>query len=147
MDFIFGLPKSLHGNNGIWTIVGTFKKQAHLILVKKTIKLHHMANLFIQHIFKYHGMPSSIVFDRDPCMTSLFWKGLFEDLGAKLNFSLAYHPQTDGQSEIANLTILNLLKNYVGNVSQKDQWEIFLPSRVSKLWDEGKKYMNMLYFS
>ena len=68
-------------------------------------------------------MPSSIVSDRDPRMKSLFWKGLFENLGTKLNFSLAYHPQTDGQSEIANLTILDPLKNYVGDVSHKDQWE------------------------
>ena len=63
MDFIFGLPKSLHGNNGIWTIVEKFSKQAHFIPVKKTIKPHHMANLFIAQIFKYHGLPKSIIFD------------------------------------------------------------------------------------
>ena len=127
MDFIFGLPRSIHGNIGIWTIVDRFSKQAHFILVKKTIKAHHMENLFITHIFKYYGMPSSIVSDRDPRMTSLFWKRLFENLGTKLNFSSAYHPQTDGQSEIANLTILDLLKSYVGDVSHKDQWEKHLP--------------------
>ena len=74
MDFIFGLPKSLHGNTGIWTIVDRFSKQAHFIPVKKTIKAPHMANLFIAHIFKYHGLQKSIVSDRDPCLTSLFWK-------------------------------------------------------------------------
>ena len=79
-----------------------FSKQAHFVPVKKTIKAHHMTMLFISQIFKYHGMPSSIVFDRDPRMTSLFWQGLFKNLGTKLNISLAYHPQTDGQSEIAN---------------------------------------------
>ena len=72
-------------------------------------------------------MPSSIVSDRDPRMTSLFWKGLFENLGTKLNFSSAYHPQTDGQSEIANLTILDLLKTYVDGVDQRGQWEKYLP--------------------
>ena len=82
-----------------------------------------MATLFISQVFKYHGMPMSIVFDRDPRMTSLFWKGLFENLGTKLNFSLAYHPKTDGQSEIVISTILDLLKNYVGEVAQKAQWE------------------------
>ena len=60
-------------------------------------------------------------------MTSNFWKGLFENLGTRLNFSLAYHPQTDGQSEIANLTILDLLKAYVTEVDQRDQWEKYLP--------------------
>ncbi|MCO5568036.1 hypothetical protein L7F22_021732 [Adiantum nelumboides] len=127
MDFIFGLPKSIHGNTGIGTIVDRFSKQAHFIPVKKTIKAHQMATLFISQIFKYHGLPSSVVSDRDPRMTSNFWKGLFENLGTRLNFSSAYHPQTDGQSEIANLTILDLLKSYVTEVDQRSQWEKYLP--------------------
>ncbi|MCO5547639.1 hypothetical protein L7F22_001090 [Adiantum nelumboides] len=106
MDFIFGLPKSIHGNTGIWTIVDRFSKQAHFIPVKKTIKAHQMATLFISQIFKYH---------------------LFENLGTRLNFSSAYHPQTDGQSEIANLMILDLLKSYVTEVDQRSQWEKYLP--------------------
>ncbi|MCO5562378.1 hypothetical protein L7F22_016005 [Adiantum nelumboides] len=60
-------------------------------------------------------------------MTSNFWKGLFENLSTRLNFSSAYHPQTDGQSEIANLTILDLLKSYVTEVDQRSQWEEYLP--------------------
>ena len=60
-------------------------------------------------------------------MTSLFWRGLFENLGTQLNFSLAYHPQTDGQSEIVNLVILDLLKCYVNEVDQRNQWEKYLP--------------------
>ncbi|MCO5589327.1 hypothetical protein L7F22_043293 [Adiantum nelumboides] len=127
MDFIFGLPKSIHGNMGIWTIVDSFSKQAHFIPVKKTIKAHQMATLFISQIFKYHGLPTSIVSDRDPRMTSNFWKGLFENLGTRLNFSSAYHPQMDGQSEIANLTILDLQKSYVTEVDQRSQWEKYLP--------------------
>ncbi|MCO5553453.1 hypothetical protein L7F22_006974 [Adiantum nelumboides] len=60
-------------------------------------------------------------------MTSLFWHGLFENLGTKLNFSSAYHPQTDGQSEIANSIVLDLLKSYVQEVAQSNQWEKYLP--------------------
>ena len=86
-----------------------------------------MARLCISQIFKYHRLPTSIVSDRDPKVTRLFWKGLFDNLGTKLNFSLAYHPQTDGQSEIANLTILDLLKNYVDCIDQRGQWEKYLP--------------------
>ena len=127
MDFIFGLPKSIQGNTGIWIIVDRFSKQAHFLPVKKTIKAKHMANMFMFHIFKHHGLPSSIISDRDPRMTSLFWKGLFENLGTKLNFSSAYHPQTDGQSEILNSIVLDLLKSYVGEVAQRNQWEQYLP--------------------
>ena len=72
MDFIFGLPKSMQGNTGIWTIVDRFSKQAHFITVKRTIKAHQMATLFISQIFKYHGLPTSIVSDRDSRMTSNF---------------------------------------------------------------------------
>lgn len=61
MDFIFGLPKSIHVNTSIWTIVDRFSKQAHFIPAKKIIKAHHMDNLFISQIFKYHGLPKSIV--------------------------------------------------------------------------------------
>ena len=86
-----------------------------------------MANLFMFHIFKHHGLPSSIISDRDPRMTSLFWRGLFENLGTKLNFSSAYHPKTDGQSEILNSIVLDLLESYVGEVAQGNQWEQCLP--------------------
>ena len=92
MYFIFVLPNSRQGNMGIWTILDRFSKQAHFIPVKKTINAHDMARIFISQIFKYHGLPSSIVLDRDPIMTSLFWKGLFEKFGTRLNFSLACHP-------------------------------------------------------
>ena len=73
-------------------IVNQFSKQYHFILVIETIKSQHMANLFMAHIFKYHGFPKSIVSDRDPRMTSLFWQGLATNVGTKLNFSSAYHP-------------------------------------------------------
>ncbi|MCO5610536.1 hypothetical protein L7F22_064775 [Adiantum nelumboides] len=126
----------LHGNRlcitrslreKIWKIVDRFSKQAHFIPVKKTIGAYQMATLFISQIFKYHGLPMSIVSDRDPRMTINFRKDLFENLGTRLNFSSAYHPHTDGQSEIANLTILDLLKAYVTEVDQFSQWEKYLP--------------------
>ena len=70
-------------------------------------------------------MPSAIVGDRDPRTTSLFWQALFENMGTQLKFSSAYHPQTDGQSEIANSTVLDLLKCYVSD--QRTDWEKYLP--------------------
>ena len=72
MDFIFGLPKSQQSNNGIWTIVDRFSKQAHFIPVKKKIKPHHMSKLVMNHIFKHHTFPKAIILDKDPRMKSLF---------------------------------------------------------------------------
>ncbi|MCO5563900.1 hypothetical protein L7F22_017551 [Adiantum nelumboides] len=113
------------GNDGIWTIICRFSKQAHFIPIRKKIKPDQMACLFMSNIFKYHGMPQSIVSDRDPHMTSLFWIGLFENMGTTLKFSSSFHPQTDGQSEEANSTVLDLLKCYVSE--HKGKWEQYLP--------------------
>ena len=82
-----------------------------------------MATLFISQVFKYHGLPKSFVSNR----YKSYWKGLFKNLGKKLNFSLAYHPQAYGQSNIANLAIIDLLKAYVMDVDQEDQWVKYLP--------------------
>ena len=92
MDFIFELPTLRNGNDGIWTIIDRFSKQAHFLPVKKIIKAGHMAKVFSTQIFKHHGMPKSIVSDRDPKMTSLFWRALFDNMGTKLDFSSAFHP-------------------------------------------------------
>ena len=125
MDFVFDLPRTRTGNDGIWTIVDRFSKQAHFIPVRKKIKAEHMVKLFMVNIFKYHGMPTSIVSDRDPRMTSLFWRALFENMQTTLKFSSSFHPQTDGQSEITNSVVLDLLKCYVSD--HKEQWEQYLP--------------------
>ncbi|MCO5607585.1 hypothetical protein L7F22_061782 [Adiantum nelumboides] len=92
---------------------------------RKKIKSEHMIKLFMHIIFKYHGMPQSIVSERDPRMTSLFWKALFENMGTTLKFSSSFHPQTDGQSEEANSTVLDLLKCYVSK--HMATWEHYLP--------------------
>ncbi|MCO5551161.1 hypothetical protein L7F22_004658 [Adiantum nelumboides] len=115
MDFIFGLPKTSSGNEGIWTIVDRFSKQAHFILVRKQITTEQMAKIFLVTVFKYHGMPRSIVSDRDPRMTGLFWRALWQNLHSTLRFSSSYHPQTDDQSEIVISAVLDLLKCYVSD--------------------------------
>ncbi|MCO5580312.1 hypothetical protein L7F22_034178 [Adiantum nelumboides] len=125
MDFIFDLPRTPTGNDGIWTIICRFSKQAHFVPVRKKIKSDHMVKLFMHNIFKYHGMPQSIVSDRDPCMTSLFWKALFENMGTTPKFSSSFHPQTNGQLEEANSTVLDLLKCYVSE--HKATWDHYLP--------------------
>ncbi|MCO5598045.1 hypothetical protein L7F22_052135 [Adiantum nelumboides] len=125
MDFIFDLPRTQTENDGIWTIICRFSKQAHFIPVRKKINTDQMARLFMSNIFKYHGMPQSIVSNRDPRKTGLFWRGLYENMGTTLKFSSSFHPQTDGQSEEANSNVLDLLKCYVSE--HKGKWEQYLP--------------------
>ncbi|MCO5563383.1 hypothetical protein L7F22_017024 [Adiantum nelumboides] len=115
----------LSGHDGIWTIIDRFSKQAHFVPVKKIVKPDHLARLFEAQIFRLQGMPETIVSDRDPRFTSLFWKAIWENIGKRLQFSSSFHPQTDGQSEIANSVVLDLLKSYISD--QKTQWERYLP--------------------
>ncbi|MCO5614518.1 hypothetical protein L7F22_068801 [Adiantum nelumboides] len=115
MDFIFDLSRTQSGHNGIWTIIDRFSKQAHFIPVKKTVKPDHLARLFVAQIFRLHGMPETIVSDRDPRFTSLFWKAIWENIGTRSQFSASFHPQTDGQSEIPNSVVLDLLKSYISD--------------------------------
>ncbi|MCO5602676.1 hypothetical protein L7F22_056812 [Adiantum nelumboides] len=119
------LPRTQSGQDGIWTIIDRLSKQAHFIPVKKTVKPDHLARLFVAQIFRLHGMPETIVSDRDPKFTSLFWKAIWENIGTRLQFSSSFHPQVDGQSEIANSMVLDLLKSYISN--QKTQWKRYLP--------------------
>ncbi|MCO5583987.1 hypothetical protein L7F22_037905 [Adiantum nelumboides] len=93
MDFIFGLAKTSSRNEGIWTIVDRFSKQAHFIPVRKQITAEQMAKTFLVTVFKYHGMPISIVSDRDPRMTGLFWRALWENLHSTLRFSSSVSPK------------------------------------------------------
>ncbi|MCO5573892.1 hypothetical protein L7F22_027667 [Adiantum nelumboides] len=119
MDFIFDLSRTQSDHHGIWTVINKFSKQAHFIPMKKTVKPDHLARLFVAQIFKLRGMPETIVSDRDPRFTSLFWKAIWENVGTRLQFSSSFHPQTDGQSEIVNSMVLDLLKSYISD--QKTQ--------------------------
>ena len=125
MDFITRLPITSTRHDSIWTIVDRFSKQTHFIPCKKTQGAPELAWLFIKTIFVHHGMPKSIISDTDPKFTSNFWQALFENIGTELKFSTSFHPQTDGQSEVTNRTILDLLKSYV-NENQR-HWEKYLP--------------------
>ena len=95
MDFITGFPKTCRKHDSIMVVVEKLTKETHFILVKSTHKTDDIAKIFMKEIFK---LPKAIVFDRDVKFTSNFWKGLFADLGTKLNFSTTYHPHTDGQT-------------------------------------------------
>jgi hypothetical protein len=95
-DFIVRLPTTQSDYDSIWVIVDHFSKVAHLILVKTTYKGAKLAELYIAKIVCLHGVPKKIVFGRGTQFTSRFWEKLHEAMDTRLNFSSAYHPQTDG---------------------------------------------------
>src|SRR5579883_2484423 len=102
MDFVNGLPRTKNGNDSIWVIVDRLTKVAHFIPVRICYSGDKLAQLYIDNIVKLHGVPSRIVSDRGTQFTSKFWKSLHKAMGTKLDFSSAYHPQTDGQTERIN---------------------------------------------
>jgi hypothetical protein len=90
--------------------VDRLTKSAHFLPIKITGSLEKLANLYVREIVRLHGVPISIVLDGDPRFTSKFWEKLQSAMGTKLNFSTAYHPQTDGQSEITIQTLEDMLR-------------------------------------
>jgi hypothetical protein len=92
MDFVTSLPNTPRGHDAIWVIVDRLTKSAHFIPINISFPVSQLAEIYILEIVKLHGVPSSIVSDRDPRFTFRFWKSLQEALGSKLSLSSAYHP-------------------------------------------------------
>jgi hypothetical protein len=101
MDFIEGLPKS-NGYSVILVVVDRYTKYAHYLPLKHPFTASQVAKLYLDNVVKLHSLPGSIVSDRDKVFTSHFWQSLFKNMHTKLNMSMAYHPQTDGQTERVN---------------------------------------------
>ena len=125
MDLITGLPMTWRQHDSIMVVVDKLTKAAHFIPVNpSTHNTDDIAKIFMKEIFKLHGLPKAIVFNRDAKFTSNFWKGLFVDLGTKLNFSTAYHPQTGGQIERVNQVLEYMICMYV--MDKPTKWEDYL---------------------
>ena len=112
MDFIVGLP-TYKGHTCIFVVVDRFSKGLRLGMLPTQHNARTVASLFMDIVGRLHGMPRSIVSDRDPLFVSRFWKELFSLSGTKLCLSSAYHPQSDGQTEVANRIIEQYLRAFV----------------------------------
>ena len=124
MDFIVDLPRTKRGHTAILVIVDRMTKRVILIATTTTVTAVETAQLFFDHVFRYHGLPRTIVSDRDPRFTSKFWSTLFKLVGTRLALSSARHPQTDGQTERVNRTLEQMLRAYVN--FDMDNWDTLL---------------------
>jgi len=114
MEFVLGLPKIFRKHDSALVVVDRFSKMAYFLPCFCTSDAYRVAKLFFDGIVKLHGLLKTIMFDRDVKFTSYFWKTLWHMLGTKLKFSTAFHPQTDGQTEVMNRSLGNLLRTLVG---------------------------------
>ncbi|XP_035545952.1 uncharacterized protein LOC118348436 [Juglans regia] len=124
LDFIEGLPIS-QGKDTIMVVVDRLSKSAHFLTLTHPFTAKTVADKFVEGIVKLHGMPQSVISDRDPIFISKFWQEFFKMSGTKLQLSSAYHPQTDGQTEVVNRCLEQYLRCFVHQWPRK--WSSYLP--------------------
>ncbi|GKA50757.1 putative reverse transcriptase domain-containing protein [Tanacetum coccineum] len=110
MDFVTKLPKTSQGYDTIWVIVDRLTKSAIFTPMRETDPMDKLARIYLKEVVTRHGIPVSIICDRDPRFASNFWRSLQNALGTNLDMSTAYHPQTDGQSERTIQTLKDMLR-------------------------------------
>ncbi|GJZ15562.1 putative reverse transcriptase domain-containing protein [Tanacetum coccineum] len=125
MDFVTKLPRTQSGNDTIWVIVDRLTKSAHFLPMRETDPMDKLARLYLKEVVTRHGIPVSIICDRDPRFASNFWRSFQKAMGTQLDMSTAYHPQTDGQSERTIQTLEDMLRACV--IDFGNGWERHLP--------------------
>src|SRR5262249_18725735 len=125
MDFVVGLPRTPKGYDSIWVIVDRLTKSAHFLPIKTTYTVAQYAQIYLDNIVTLHRVPVSILSNRGPQFTSRFCQKLQEAMGTILDFSTAFHPQTDGQFKRTIQTLEDMLRMCVLDFG--GSWERHLP--------------------
>jgi Integrase zinc binding domain/Chromo (CHRromatin Organisation MOdifier) domain len=125
MDFIFGFPRNNQKQTGILVFVCRLSKMVHLAPCSESVDAEKSARLFVDHVFRHHGLPETLISDRDPRFTSRFWQELFSMLGTRLTMSTARHPETDGQTERVNRVVEDVLRSFCAKFPRT--WGSLLP--------------------
>ena len=131
MDFVGGLPMSRKGHDYLYVVVDQFNKICILMPCKKKITVELIAHLYFQFVWVHFGLPTSIVSDRDSQLLGEFWPSLWGLMDTKLKNSTTFHPQTDRQTEVVNMTVVHLLRGQC--------------SKHPKLWVESLHYVQHAY--
>ncbi|GKD37038.1 putative reverse transcriptase domain-containing protein [Tanacetum coccineum] len=131
MDFVTKLPKTSNGHDTIWVIVDRLTKSAHFIPTRATDSMETLTRLYIKEIVSRHGVPISIISDRDRHFTSRFWQSLQNALGNQLDMSTPYHPKTDRKSERTIQTLEDMLRACVIDFGKG--WERHLPLIIHEI--------------
>ena len=125
MDFITKLPSTARRVDTIWVIVDHLMKSAHFLDISESSSTEKLAEIYVREVVARHVVPMSSVSDRDVCFTSRFWKRFHEEFDTQLQFSTAYHPQKDGQSERTIQTLKDMLRDCV--IDFGGIWDSSLP--------------------
>ncbi|GJS57748.1 putative reverse transcriptase domain-containing protein [Tanacetum coccineum] len=131
MDFVTGLPRTSSGYDSIWVIVDRLTKSAHFLPMKKIDSMEKLTRLYLKEIVYRHGVPLSIISDRDSRFASGYWRSLQNALGTNLRMSTAYHPETDGQSERTIQTLEDMLRACVIDFGVRDS-QLIGPELIRK---------------
>ncbi|KAJ9552981.1 hypothetical protein OSB04_017026 [Centaurea solstitialis] len=125
MDFVTGLSATVRKHDAIWVVVDRLTKSAHFIAIREASSSEVLADIYVREIVARHGVPVTVISDRDVRFTSRFWNRFHEELGTTLQFSTAFHPQTDGQSERTIQTLEDMLRACV--LEFGGSWDSHLP--------------------
>ncbi|GJU34188.1 putative reverse transcriptase domain-containing protein [Tanacetum coccineum] len=124
MDFVTKLPRTSSGHDTIWVIVYRLTKSAHFLPMREDYKMDRLARLYLNKIVARHGVLISILSDRDSRFTSRFWQSMQEALGTRLDMSMTYHPQTDGQSKRTIQTLEDMLRACI--LDFEGSWDVHI---------------------